>query len=140
MDGIRIIDSDSGFLASGLHGKGRLAEPEAILARLQADPSPAEASPLAGKKILISAGPTREHLDPVRFLTNGSTGTMGFALARACAAAGADVTLIAGPVGLRCIRSPRSPGPVGRGRGQRCDSACSRLRWDEGPGFGRGRR
>lgn len=95
-DGIRIVDSESGFLASGLHGKGRMAEPEVILDRIKADFSDAP-QPLAGKKILISAGPTREHLDPVRFLTNGSTGTMGYALAAQAKRLGAEVTLISGP-------------------------------------------
>lgn len=99
-DGVRIIQPGSGFLASGLHGKGRLAEPEDIVAQLQsdlADPSDAPSLPLAGIKILISAGPTREHLDPVRFLTNGSTGTMGYAIAAQAKAMGATVTLVSGP-------------------------------------------
>ncbi len=96
-DGVQIIESDSGFLASGLHGKGRLAEPEAILQRLK-DDFQSEPSPLSGKKILITAGPTREHLDPVRFLTNGSTGTMGYEIAAEATARGAQVTLISGPV------------------------------------------
>ncbi|MCL4103820.1 UNVERIFIED_CONTAM: hypothetical protein GTU68_029137 [Idotea baltica] len=95
-DGIDVIEPGTGFLASGLHGQGRLAEPEEMLAairdRLQSTPLP-----LAGKKILISAGPTREHLDPVRFMSNGSTGTMGYALAAEAKRQGAEVTLVSGP-------------------------------------------
>lgn len=96
-DGIHLIDSDSGFLASGLHGKGRMAEPESILESVVAFLSPSQL-PLSGQKVLISAGPTREHLDPVRFLTNGSTGTMGYALAAEAVRLGAEVTLVSGPV------------------------------------------
>ncbi|MEM7037977.1 MAG: bifunctional phosphopantothenoylcysteine decarboxylase/phosphopantothenate--cysteine ligase CoaBC [Bacteroidota bacterium] len=95
-DGVDVLPSDTGFLASGLHGPGRMAEPEAILARVQAHF--AAQGPLAGKKVLISAGPTREHLDPVRFISNGSTGTMGYALARAAADLGATTTVVSGPV------------------------------------------
>ena len=95
-DGVRIIDSNEGFLASGLHGKGRMAEPEAILKQIAHQLRP-QTGPLVGKKVLISAGPTREHIDPVRFLSNPSTGTMGYAIAAEAQHRGADVSLVSGP-------------------------------------------
>jgi phosphopantothenoylcysteine decarboxylase / phosphopantothenate---cysteine ligase len=119
-DGAEVMPPDSGELASGLIGEGRLPEPEAILARITAQlvatsPSgqPAgdgaggghQEQPLAGITVLVTAGPTREAIDPVRFLSNGATGTMGFALAEAAAARGARVTLVAGPTAL-----PTPPG------------------------------
>lgn len=96
--GNQIIEPTSGELASHLIGKGRMEEPEAIFATLQAF-FEAEQS-LAGRKVLITAGPTFEKIDPVRFIGNYSTGKMGFALAEACAKRGAEVELIAGPVAL----------------------------------------
>lgn len=90
-----IIEPQSGFLASGLEGKGRMEEPENIVAYLDNFFEPKD---LQGKKILITAGPTYEKIDPVRFLGNYSSGKMGFALAEECARRGAEVTLIAGPV------------------------------------------
>lgn len=95
-DGIDVIEPGVGFLASGLHGQGRLAEPEEMLSAIRDRLQPTSL-PLAGKKILISAGPTREHLDPVRFMSNGSTGTMGYALAAEATRQGAEVTLVSGP-------------------------------------------
>ena len=95
--GNRIIEPASGFLASGLEGKGRMEEPEKIVAYLN-DFFGTQHLPLSGKKILITAGPTYEKIDPVRFIGNYSSGKMGFALAEECARRGADVTLIAGPV------------------------------------------
>lgn len=95
-DGVQIIDSEEGFLASGLHGKGRMAEPEAILKRIAQQFRPTQ-GPLVGKKVLISAGPTREHIDPVRFLSNPSTGTMGYAIAAEAHRRGAEVVLVSGP-------------------------------------------
>ena len=93
--GIGVIDSDFGELASGLVGKGRMAEPEAIADHLEGY---LKASlPLSGKKVLINAGPTHEHIDPVRFLGNNSSGKMGAALAAAARDLGADVHLILGP-------------------------------------------
>ena len=93
--GIGIIDSDFGELASGLVGKGRMAEPEAIADHLEGY---LKASlPLAGQKVLINAGPTHEHIDPVRFLGNNSSGKMGASLAAAARDLGADVHLILGP-------------------------------------------
>lgn len=106
--GNRIIEPQSGFLASGLEGKGRMEEPEAIIEALDKALSDAgEASgdegnnALAGRKILITAGPTYEKIDPVRFIGNYSSGKMGFALAEECAERGAEVTMICGPVSLK---------------------------------------
>lgn len=114
--GNHIIEPGSGFLASGLEGKGRMEEPEHIVEALKAffakdnegnnTPSTTDNQrttlPLTGKHILITAGPTYEKIDPVRFIGNYSSGKMGFALAEECARRGADVTLIAGPVALTC--------------------------------------
>ena len=93
--GVGIIDSDYGELASGLVGKGRMAEPEAIADHLEEYLS--STLPLFGKKVLINAGPTHEHLDPVRFLGNNSSGKMGAAIATASRDLGADVRLVLGP-------------------------------------------
>ncbi len=97
------IEPASGELASQLVGKGRLQEPEVIVAALEEYFR--TQSQLSKKKILITAGPTFEQIDPVRFIGNNSTGKMGFALAEECAARGADVTLIAGPVNLKTVHS-----------------------------------
>ena len=97
--GVNIIDAGSGFLASGLEGKGRMAEPEEI-SNFVADYFSASKE-LAGKKVLITAGPTYEKIDPVRFIGNHSTGKMGYALAEECAARGAEVSLVSGPVQLK---------------------------------------
>lgn len=96
--GNHVIEPQSGFLASGLEGKGRMEEPEKIVDVLDEF---FEEKDLLGKHILITAGPTYEKIDPVRFIGNYSSGKMGFALAEECARRGADVTLIAGPVGLK---------------------------------------
>lgn len=93
--GVEVIDSPHGELASGLVGKGRMAEPEEIADYVERYIR--NKSPLLGKKVLINAGPTHEHLDPVRYLGNNSSGTMGVALARAAAQLGAQVTLVLGP-------------------------------------------
>lgn len=99
--GNHIIEPQSGFLASGLEGKGRMEEPENIVKALDSYFEAAtQQSPLSKKKILITAGPTYEKIDPVRFIGNYSSGKMGFALAAECARRGAEVTLVAGPVGL----------------------------------------
>ena len=94
-----IIEPQSGFLASGLEGKGRMEEPENIVAYLD---NYFEEKVLQGKRIMITAGPTYEKIDPVRFIGNYSSGKMGFALAEECARRGAEVTLIAGPVSMMC--------------------------------------
>lgn len=101
--GNHIIEPESGFLASGLEGKGRMEEPEVIADRLDKFFSEnSQPSPIAGKKVVITAGPTYEKIDPVRFIGNYSSGKMGFAIAEECLRRGADVTLVAGPVSLSC--------------------------------------
>lgn len=95
--GHQIIEPATGELASGLYGKGRLPEPEEILNHI-IQLYGRENRPLSRKRVLITAGPTYEMLDPVRFIGNFSTGKMGFALAKACFEAGADVTVVHGPV------------------------------------------
>ena len=99
-----IIEAGSGFLASGLEGKGRMEEPEAIVAYLDQyfDNNAAAIQDLKGKNVLITAGPTYEKIDPVRFIGNYSSGKMGFALAEECFKRGANVTLVAGPVHITC--------------------------------------
>ncbi|MBP8823797.1 MAG: bifunctional phosphopantothenoylcysteine decarboxylase/phosphopantothenate--cysteine ligase CoaBC [Flavobacteriales bacterium] len=96
--GVHMIGPDAGELASGLHGLGRMTEPDAIVDRLIAEVM--GRSPLAGKRVLITAGPTQEAIDPVRYIGNRSSGKMGFALAEEAAARGAQVDLITGPVSL----------------------------------------
>ena len=117
--GNHIIEPEVGFLASGLEGKGRMEEPDVIvnylnryfdmvekqeaIALASADENQSIASQdLKGKKVLITAGPTYEKIDPVRFIGNYSSGKMGFALAEECRKRGAEVTLVAGPVSLSC--------------------------------------
>lgn len=101
--GNHIIEPESGFLASGLEGKGRMEEPEVIADRLdQFFSENSQPSPIAGMKVVITAGPTYEKIDPVRFIGNYSSGKMGFAIAEECLRRGADVTLVAGPVSLSC--------------------------------------
>lgn len=96
--GNRVIEPTSGELASQLVGKGRMEEPERIIQVLEDFFNVRQ--DLVGKKIVITAGPTYEKIDPVRFIGNYSSGKMGFALAEACAERGAEVTLVAGPVAL----------------------------------------
>ncbi len=96
--GNHIIEPTAGELASHLVGKGRMEEPENIVAALEDFFQ--KNSSMAGKKILITAGPTYEKIDPVRFIGNYSSGKMGYALAEECAARGAEVTLVSGPVNL----------------------------------------
>ena len=97
--GNQIIEPEVGFLASGLEGKGRMEEPDIIVNYLDRY---FEEKDLLGKKIMITAGPTYEKIDPVRFIGNYSSGKMGFALAEECTKRGAEVTLISGPVSLAC--------------------------------------
>jgi len=101
--GNHIIDPDTGELASGLEGKGRMAEPEAIVAELKQFLSKKKIAelPLQGRRIFINAGPTVEPIDPVRFISNHSSGRMGIALADEAARLGAAVTLVLGPVAIR---------------------------------------
>lgn len=108
--GNHIIDPGSGFLASGLEGKGRMEEPENIVKALAdffstSSESPSYTEDLKEKKILITAGPTYEKIDPVRFIGNYSSGKMGFALAEECSRRGAKVVLVAGPVSLTCTEN-----------------------------------
>ena len=108
--GNHIIEPGSGFLASGLEGKGRMEEPENIVKALAdffstSSESPSYTEDLKDKKILITAGPTYEKIDPVRFIGNYSSGKMGFALAEECSRRGAKVVLVAGPVSLTCSES-----------------------------------
>jgi len=115
--GNHIIEPGTGELASGLHGKGRMAEPEEILDAL--DVFFAGHQPLLGKQALVSAGPTYERLDPVRFIGNFSSGKMGYAVATALAALGAEVHLVSGPSSL--------PQPEGLASFTRIESAQELL-------------
>lgn len=101
--GNHIIDPQSGFLASGLEGKGRMEEPAKIVDTVEQ--YFAQHLSLKGKRVLITAGPTYEKIDPVRFIGNFSSGKMGFSIAEECAQRGAEVTLVAGPVSLKCSAS-----------------------------------
>ena len=103
--GNHIIEPASGFLASGLEGKGRMEEPERIVEQL--DKFFNSTADLRGKHIMITAGPTYEKIDPVRFIGNYSSGKMGYALAEECYRRGAEVTLISGPVSLSCSEGIR---------------------------------
>ncbi|MDX5319846.1 MAG: bifunctional phosphopantothenoylcysteine decarboxylase/phosphopantothenate--cysteine ligase CoaBC, partial [Bacteroidota bacterium] len=102
-DGMTIIQPGSGELASGLEGQGRMAEPEEILEQVKGYFG--ASSRLSGKKALVTAGPTYENLDPVRFIGNYSSGKMGFAIAEELAAQGAEVTLVSGPTHLKTHHS-----------------------------------
>ncbi len=102
--GVEIIEPGSGELASGLEGKGRMAEPEDIVCQVEA--IFAKEGPLKGKKVLITAGPTREPIDPVRYITNHSSGKMAYALAREAALRGADVIVVSGPVNIKAAGYP----------------------------------
>jgi phosphopantothenoylcysteine decarboxylase/phosphopantothenate--cysteine ligase len=97
-DGVTILEPDEGEMACGEYGPGRLPEPEAILAAIEA--ALARPGPLAGKHVIVTAGPTHEPIDPVRMIANRSSGKQGFAIAAALVDLGAEVTLVAGPVTL----------------------------------------
>jgi phosphopantothenoylcysteine decarboxylase/phosphopantothenate--cysteine ligase len=107
-DGIAFVGPEEGEMACGEYGLGRMAEPEAILAAIErffseksaATPLRPRGTPLHGRKVLITSGPTQEPIDPVRYIANRSSGKQGHALARAAAALGAEVTLVSGPVTL----------------------------------------
>jgi len=105
-DGIAFVGPEEGEMACGEYGLGRVAEPEAILAAIERFFSEKSAAtlppgtPLHGRKVLITSGPTQEPIDPVRYIANRSSGKQGHALARAAAALGAEVTLVSGPVTL----------------------------------------
>ncbi|KUR72571.1 bifunctional phosphopantothenoylcysteine decarboxylase/phosphopantothenate synthase [Novosphingobium fuchskuhlense] len=104
-DGIDVIEPDAGPMACGEFGPGRLPEPPAILAAIAAKLGGGPTGALAGKHMLVTAGPTHEPIDPVRYIANRSSGKQGFAIAAAAARMGARVTLVAGPVTL-----PTPPG------------------------------
>ena len=97
--GYHIVEPDSGYLASGLEGKGRLPEIETIIEKASKIIGSIK-GPLEGKKVIVTAGPTREHIDPIRFISNPSSGKMGIAMAQAAQKLGADVTLIHGPLSV----------------------------------------
>src|SRR5438874_3006183 len=96
--GVRFVEPGEGYLACGWIGKGRLAEPDEIVAAAQAVLRPD--GPLRGKRVLVTAGPTYEDVDPVRYVGNRSSGRMGFAIAAEAMRRGADVTLVAGPTSI----------------------------------------
>lgn len=102
-DGVNIVEPEEGWLASGLSGRGRMEEPEGIFSAVEAFFAKSET--LSGKHVLITAGPTYERIDPVRFIGNFSTGKMGFALAEEAASRGAEVTLVAGPTALKAVNT-----------------------------------
>jgi len=99
-DGVAFVGPDEGAMACGEFGPGRLAEPPAILEAILAMLAGPAAKPLAGRRAIVTAGPTVEPIDPVRFLTNRSSGRQGYAIAAALAALGADVVLVSGPTAL----------------------------------------
>ncbi|MFN6015912.1 MAG: bifunctional phosphopantothenoylcysteine decarboxylase/phosphopantothenate--cysteine ligase CoaBC [Flavobacteriales bacterium] len=103
-DGVHIIPAESGQLASGLEGEGRMAEPETIASAIREffEKGPSDKR-LSGKNILITAGPTYEAIDPVRFIGNHSSGKMGYAIAERCLAEGAEVILVSGPTNLELV-------------------------------------
>ncbi|GAX02747.1 phosphopantothenoylcysteine decarboxylase/phosphopantothenate-cysteine ligase [Secundilactobacillus pentosiphilus] len=97
-DGMTVMTPASGFLAEGYNGRGRMPEPEAIMQTIKR--MNRQATPLTGKKVIVTAGGTRERIDPVRFITNDSSGKMGYAIAEEMKRRGADVTLISAPTKL----------------------------------------
>jgi len=98
--GAAFVGPDAGELACGWVGEGRMIDPDVIVERAQTLLQPHDHASWAGRRVLVSAGPTRAYLDPVRFFSNASTGVMGFAIAEVAAQRGADVVLVSGPVGL----------------------------------------
>jgi phosphopantothenoylcysteine decarboxylase/phosphopantothenate--cysteine ligase len=101
--GVHVVEPGSGYLACGMVGEGRLAEPEQIVARAVAivrGERGGAACDMVGERVLVTAGPTREPIDPVRFITNRSSGRMGYAIAEAARDRGAAVTLVTGPVSI----------------------------------------
>ncbi|MFA9557402.1 bifunctional phosphopantothenoylcysteine decarboxylase/phosphopantothenate--cysteine ligase CoaBC [Evansella sp. AB-rgal1] len=99
--GYSFVEPNEGYLACGYEGKGRMAEPEDLLLKIQHFFYKQTNAVWQGKKIIVTAGPTRENIDPVRFFTNRSSGKMGYAIAEEAATRGADVTLISGPTNLQ---------------------------------------
>ena len=107
-DGVLFVGPDEGAMACGEYGPGRMAEPPAIFAAIRAALAGPAARPLAGRRAIVTAGPTAEPIDPVRLITNRSSGKQGYAIASALAALGAEVTLVSGPTAL--------PAPAGVSR------------------------
>jgi phosphopantothenoylcysteine decarboxylase/phosphopantothenate--cysteine ligase len=99
-DGVLFVGPDEGAMACGEYGPGRMAEPPAIFEAIQQALTGAAARPLAGRRAVVTAGPTAEPIDPVRLITNRSSGKQGYAIAGALAALGAEVTLVSGPTAL----------------------------------------
>lgn len=99
-DGVTVLEPDEGPMACGEYGPGRLPEPEAIVRAVEAQLAAPSARPLTGRHILVTAGPTHEPIDPVRYIANRSSGKQGYAIAGALAGLGARVTLVSGPVTL----------------------------------------
>ena len=118
--GLMVMEPAAGPLACGAVGLGRLPEPDLIVEAVAGLLSPRD---LAGRKVLVTAGPTHEDFDPVRFLTNRSSGKQGYALARVAWRRGADVTLVSGPTslpapyGVKCVHGALRPGHAGGGQG-----------------------
>ncbi len=102
--GYRFIEPGEGYLACGYTGKGRLEEPENIISFLKSEEAASGTGKLSGKKVLVTAGPTKEKIDPVRFISNDSSGKMGYAMAETAAKMGAAVTLVSGPVSIPAPR------------------------------------
>ncbi len=108
--GARIVEAADGYLACGDTGRGKLAPVETIVDAILQELTASDRQDLRGKKVLVTAGPTREYIDPVRFISNPSTGKMGFAVAAAAARRGAETILVSGPVsldtpnGVSCVR------------------------------------
>lgn len=106
-DGVIVLNPDEGAMACGEYGEGRLPEPDAVFAEIEdrlSSAAPERTQPLAGKRVVITAGPTHEPIDPVRYIANRSSGRQGYAIAGALARLGADVSLISGPVSLETPR------------------------------------
>lgn len=106
-DGVIVLNPDEGAMACGEYGEGRLPEPDTVFAEIEdrlSSANPERNQPLAGKRVVITAGPTHEPIDPVRYIANRSSGRQGYAIADALARLGADVSLISGPVSLETPR------------------------------------
>ena len=134
--GVAVVGPDDGEMACGEYGPGRMAEPAAILEAIAGLLAGAAGRPLKGRKAVVTAGPTFEPIDPVRGLTNRSSGKQGYAIAAALAELGAEVTLVSGPTAL-AAPTPTSPRPPVRpGRRRWRSPVCRWSDWS-GPGPGR---
>jgi|SRR5690625_4316901 len=111
-EGYQVLDAESGFLACGYNAKGRMANVPDIMGYVEDFLSSRDDKPLKGKKVLITAGPTREALDPIRYVTNHSSGKMGYSLANSFKGLGADVVLVSGPVSLAPPNGVRTIGVI----------------------------